>query len=198
MSVLTREISVSASMEEVRDLLTSLPRVSEFTEVRGVTGETPPKITVGTTWKNPGVTMRMPASDTTTVTDVSEIRIAWTTRSMLFGFIPSQMYWSHNLEGNNGGTKVINTLERVSMMGVPIGLLVKLPFLPFLYLARGTVDRRLQDLLIGGDPCAVRFATERMLTPDSSAYTAARSCTIWRMRPTRSRLVRTRRSRSAS
>ena len=29
--------------------------------------------------------------------------------------------------------------ERVFMMGVPIGLLVKLPFLPFLYLARGTM-----------------------------------------------------------
>jgi hypothetical protein len=139
MSVLTREISVPLSMKNVHDLLTSLPKLSEFTEVRGVTGEPPPKIIVGTTWKNRRVTMLMPTSDTTTVTDVSETRIAWTTRSMLLGFIPSQMYWSYNLEGNDDGTKVINNLERVFMMGVPFSLLVKLPFLPFLYLARGTM-----------------------------------------------------------
>ena len=139
MSVLTREIYVSVSIEKVHDLLTSLPRLSEFTEVRGVTGGPPAKITVGATWGNPGVTMLMPASDITTVTDVSETQIAWTTQSKLLGFIPSQMYWSYNLEGNGDGTRVINTLERVLMMGVPIGLLVKLPFLPFLYLARGTM-----------------------------------------------------------
>ena len=126
-------------MEKVRDLLTSLPRVSEITEVRAVIGEPPAKITVGATWKNPGVTMLMPTSDTTTVTDVSETRIAWTTRSLLLGFIPAQIYWSYSLQGNDHGTRVINTLERVFMMGVPIGLLVKLPFLPFLYLARGTM-----------------------------------------------------------
>ena len=136
MSVLIREISVPVSMEKVRDLLTSLPRISEFTEVRGVTGEPPAKITIGTTWKNPGVTMLMPTSDITTVTDLSDTRIAWVTRSLLLGLIPSQIYWSYNLEGNVEGTRVINTLERVFMMGVPIGLLVKLPFLPFLYLAR--------------------------------------------------------------
>ena len=139
MTVLTREISVPVSMEKVRDLLASLPRLSEFTEVRAVTGEPPAKFTVGTTWKNAGVTMHMPTSDITTVTEVSETRIAWTTRSMLLGFIPSRMYWSYNLEGNDDSTRVINTLERVFMMGVPIGLLVKLPFLPFLYLARGTM-----------------------------------------------------------
>jgi len=138
-SVITREISVSVSIEKVRDLLTSLSRLSEFTEVHGVAGEPPAKITVGTTWKNRRLTMNMPTSDTTTVTEVSETRIAWTTRSMLLGFIPSQMYWSYNLEGNDDGTRVINTLERVFMMGVPFGLLVKLPFLPFLYLARGTM-----------------------------------------------------------
>jgi hypothetical protein len=81
----------------------------------------------------------MPTSDTTTVTEVSENRIGWTTRSKLLGFIPSQMYWSCNLEGNDDGNRVINTLERVFMMGVPIGFLVKLPFLPFLYLGRGTM-----------------------------------------------------------
>jgi hypothetical protein len=137
--VLTREISVSVSIEKVRELLTSLSRLSEFTEVRRVTGEPHAKMTVGTTWKNPGRTMNMPTSDITTVTEVSETRIAWTTRSMLLGFIPSQMYWSYDLEGDNDGTRVINTLERVYMMGVPFGLVVKLPFLPFLYLARGTM-----------------------------------------------------------
>ena len=147
MAVLTREVSVSVPMEKVRDLLTSLPRISEFTEVRGVTGDPLAKITVGTTWKNPGVTMLMPTSDITTVTDVSETRIAWTTRSMLLGFIPSQMYWSYNLEGNDDGTRVINTLERVFMMGVPIGFLVKLPFLPFLYLVRGTMMASEKKLL---------------------------------------------------
>ena len=147
MAVLTREVSVSVPMEKVRDLLTSLPRISEFTEVRGVTGDPLAKITVGTTWKNPGVTMLMPTSDITTVTDVSETRIAWTTRSMLLGFIPSQMYWSYNLEGNDDGTRVINTLERVFMMGIPIGFLVKLPFLPFLYLVRGTMMASEKKLL---------------------------------------------------
>ena len=83
--------------------------------------------------------MRMPTSDITTVTEVSETRIAWTTRSMLLGFIPSVMYWSYTLEGTDDVTRVINTLERVFMVGIPIGLLVKLPFLPFLYLAGGTM-----------------------------------------------------------
>ena len=139
MTVLTREISVPVSIERVRDLLASLPRLSEFTEVRAITGEPPATITVGTTWKNPGVTMHMPASDITTATDVSETRIVWTTRSMLLGFIPSKMCWSYSIEGNDDGTRVINTLESVFMMGVPIGFLVKLPFLPFLYMARGTM-----------------------------------------------------------
>ena len=148
MSVLTREISVPVSMEKVREVLTSLPRISEFTEVRGLIGEPPAKITIGTTWKNPGVTMLMPTSDTTTVTDLSETRIAWTTRSLLLGFIPSQIHWSYNLEETGEGTRVINTLERVSMMGVPIGRLVKLPFLPFLYLARGTMIASAKKLVL--------------------------------------------------
>ena len=72
MSVLTREIFLSVSVEKVRDLLTSLPRLPEFTEVPGVTGEAPAKIAVGTTWENRGVTMLMPTSDITTMTEVSE------------------------------------------------------------------------------------------------------------------------------
>jgi hypothetical protein len=139
MPVLVHEVSVSVSIVNVRDLLTSLPRLSEITEVRDFSGEAPAKITVGTTWKNPGVTMHMPTSDTTTVTEVSENHVAWTTRSKLFGFIPSQMPWSYILDGNGDGTRVINTLESAFMLGVPIGTLVKLPFLPFLYLARGTM-----------------------------------------------------------
>ena len=139
MPVLTREFSVPVSIEKVRELLTSLSRLSEFTEIRTVAGEPPAKMTVGTTWKNRGTTMLMPTSDTTTVTDVSETRVAWTTRSMLLGLVPSRVYWSYNFEGDHDGTRVINTLERVFMMGVPIGSLVKLPFLPFLYLARGTM-----------------------------------------------------------
>lgn len=139
MPVLVHEVSVSTPIVKVHDLLTSLPRLSEFTEVRGFSGEAPAKITVGATWKNPGVTMHMPTSDTTTVTEVSENRIVWTTRSKLFGFIPSQMHWSHVLDGDGEGTRVINTLESAFMLGVPIGALVKLPFLPFLYLARGTM-----------------------------------------------------------
>ena len=139
MSVIIREFSVRVSMDKVHDLLTSLPRLSEFTEVRGVTGEPPAKITVGATWENPGVTMLMPTSDITTVTEVSDTRIAWTTRSLILGFIPSQMNWSYNIDDNGDGTRVINTLERVSMMGLPIGLMVKLPFLPFLHLVRSTM-----------------------------------------------------------
>lgn len=139
MPVLVHEVSVSAPIVEVHELLTSLPRLSEFTEVRGLSGKAPAKITVGTTWKNRGVTMHMPTSDATTVTEVSENRIGWTTRSKLFGFIPSQMHWSYILDSNAEGTRVINTLESASMLGVPIGALVKLPFLPFLYLARGTM-----------------------------------------------------------
>ena len=138
-SVITREFSVSVSMEKVHDLLTSLPRLSEFTQVRGITGEPTAKITVGATWENPGVTMLMPTSDITTVTDVSETRIAWTTRSMILGFIPSQMNWSYNIDDNGDRTRIINTLERVSMMGLPIGLMVKLPFLPFLHLVLSTM-----------------------------------------------------------
>ena len=139
MSVLSRDFSVSAPIEEVHDLLTSLPRLSEFTEVRGIAGESPAEFTVGTTWKNSGVTMGMPTSDVSTVTEASDARIAWTTRSKLFGLIPSQMFWSYNLESEDDGTRVINHLERVFMMGVPIGILVRFPFLPFLYLARGTM-----------------------------------------------------------
>ena len=130
-SVIIREFSVRVSMDKVHDLLTSLPRLSEFTDVRGVTGEPPTKITVGATWENPGVTMLMPTSDITTVTEVSDTRIAWTTRPLILGFIPSQMNWSYNIDDNGDGTRVINTLERVSMMGLPIGLMVKLPLLSF-------------------------------------------------------------------
>ena len=49
------------------------------------------------------------------------------------------MHRSHVLDGDGEGTRVINTLESAFMLGVPIGALVKLPFLPFLYLARGTM-----------------------------------------------------------
>ena len=139
MSVLSREFDASASIEHVRDLLTTLPKLSEYTEVRGITGDAPEEFAVGTTWKNSGVTMGMPTSDISTVIELSETLIAWTTWSKLLGLIPTQMYWSYTLESKDDGTRVINTLERVYMMGVPIGILVKLPFLPFLYLARGTM-----------------------------------------------------------
>lgn len=121
-------------------MLTSLPRLSELTKVRGFSGEAPAKITVGTPFgRTPGVTMRLPKSDSTTMTEVSEDRVAWTTRSQLLRFIPSQMHWSYILEDNGDGTRVIYTLESAFMLGVPIGALVKLQFLPFHFLARGTM-----------------------------------------------------------
>ena len=96
--------------------------------------------------------MGLPTSDTTTVTDLTETRIAWTTRSMLLGFVPTQMNWAYNLEGSDSGTRVANILERVSMMGLPIGLLVKLPFLPFPYMVRSTMTASEKKLLHSLNP----------------------------------------------
>ena len=98
MSVIMRQVSVSSPIEKVLDLLTDLARISEFTEVLGTAGAPSGKMAIGTTWKNRGVTMGLPTSDTTTVTDLTETRIAWTTRSMLLGFVPTQMNWAYNLD----------------------------------------------------------------------------------------------------
>ena len=145
--VLTHRYSVSAPVEQVHDLLTDFSRLTSVTDVSKVRGESPEKITVGTTWKNRGTTMLMPAFDTTTVTEVTDHRIAWTTRSILLGIVPSRMHWSYHLEEDDRDTVVTNTLERVWMIGIPFGLVVRLPILPFLYLARGSMRSGGQKLV---------------------------------------------------
>ena len=85
------------------------------------------------------MTMAMPTLDINTVTEVTDARIALTTRSMVLGFIPSEIRWSYALEAADGGTRVTHNMERVNMVGVPFGGVVKLPFLPLLYMARGAM-----------------------------------------------------------
>ena len=66
---------------------------------------------------------------------------------------PAQTFYERiNLEGSDSGTRVANILERVSMMGLPIGLLVKLPFLPFPYMVRSTMTASEKKLLHSLNP----------------------------------------------
>ena len=135
MPVLTRKVIVSASLEKVNEMLTSLERLPEHTQVSGAKGG-PARITVGARWKNRGATLKMPAWDSTTVTELTNQRVAWHTRSIVLGIIPVGAHWSYTLEKTTGGTAITNTFERVTMFGLPAGPLIKAPFLPMVYLAR--------------------------------------------------------------
>ena len=139
MPVLTYEVSVSAPVEKVHQLLASAGRVPDYSQVRKTSGGASTQITPGTTWKNRGATLKLPSWDSTTVKEVSPRRIAWHTRSMVLGMIPVGADWSYTLAQTGAGTTVTNTFERVTMFGLPVGALIKSPVLPMVYLARGTM-----------------------------------------------------------
>lgn len=139
MPVLTRKVAVSVPVERVYQLLTSVQRLPEYTQVSGATGASPAQITGGARWKNRGATLKMPSWDSTTVKEVTNQRIAWHTRSMVLGLIPVGADWSYALEKTAGGATITNTFERVTMFGLPVGPLIKTPVLPMVYLARGSM-----------------------------------------------------------
>ena len=139
MPVLTRRITVSAPLASVRQTLTTVDRIPEYTEIGGVRSASDAQMVAGTTWKNRGATLKLPSWDSSTVREVSDNRIAWHTRSMVLGLIPVGADWSYSLEPSGSGTAITDTFESVTMFGLPIGPLIKAPFLPMLYLARGAM-----------------------------------------------------------
>jgi hypothetical protein len=150
MAVLTRRITVAAPLEKVHQLLTSPQRLPEYTEVSGTRGTVPVQFTAGARWKNRGATLKLPAWDSTTVLAVTNERIAWHTRSMALGVIPVGANWSYSLEKTAQGTTITNTFERVTMFGLTVGLLIRAPFLPMVYLARGSMmasEKKLKETL---------------------------------------------------
>jgi len=138
MAVLTQQQVVSAPASEVRNLLMDPSRIPDFTQVRSVAASAP-RLAVGVTWRNRGATLKLPSWDSSKVTEVSEDLIRWHTRSMVLGVIPVGADWSYTLAPADGGTRVTNAFERVTMFGLPVGPLIKAPFLPMLYLARGAM-----------------------------------------------------------
>ncbi|MBI4199481.1 MAG: SRPBCC family protein [Chloroflexi bacterium] len=150
MPVLTRQVTVPAPVEAVSQLLTNAQRLPEYTQVSGAKEGPPGPVVAGARWKNRGATLKLPSWDSTTVQEVTNQRIAWHTRSMVLGFIPVGADWSYTLEKATGGTTITNTFERVTMFGLPVGALIKAPFLPMVYLARGSMmasEKRLKKTL---------------------------------------------------
>ncbi len=158
MPVLTRTIVVRAPLSSVRELLTEVQRIPDYTEVDRVRSDDR-QMVVGTRWRNQGKTLKLPSWDWSTAREVSDSRIAWHTRSMVLAFIPVGADWSYTLEASDPGTRVTCSFEKVTMLGLPIGLLIKAPFLPMLYLARGAMMagekkllRRFEDASTGRPP----------------------------------------------
>jgi uncharacterized membrane protein len=150
MAVMTRQYTVDASVEQVRDLVTDLSRISQFTEVSKVSSDSAPRMTPGARWKNRGATLKLPSWDSSTATEVTDNRIRWHTRSMVLGVIPVGADWSTTIHDDHGRAEVTNTFEKATMFGIPIGALVKAPFLPMRYLAQGAImagEKRLTDTL---------------------------------------------------
>ncbi len=150
MPVLTRKVTVPASVEKVHQLLTSGQRLQDYTEVPGGPTGLVGQIVAGAHWKNRGATLKLPSWDTTTVKEITNERISWHTRSMVLGVIPVGADWSYRLEKAAEGTTITNAFERVSMFGLPVGLLIKAPILPMVYLARGSMmdsEKRLKKTL---------------------------------------------------
>ncbi len=139
MPVLARRFTVSAPLEKVHLLLTSAQKLPEYTQVSGSKDAPSAPISAGASWKNRGATLKMPSRDSTTVKEATQERIAWHTRSMVMRLIPVGADWSYTLERTAQGTTITNTFERVTMFGLPVGPLIKAPFLPMLYLARGSM-----------------------------------------------------------
>jgi hypothetical protein len=139
MAVLKHVVSVTAPMDKVHQLLTSVGRIPDYTQVRKTGGPSAAQLAVGATWKNRGTTLKMPSWDSTTVKEASPRRIAWHTRSMVLGMIPVGADWSYTLEQTGAVSTVTNTFERVTMFGLPVGPLIKSPVLPMVYLARGSM-----------------------------------------------------------
>jgi hypothetical protein len=74
---------------------------------------------------------------------------------MVLGVIPVGADWSYALRAVQGGTEVTHTFERVTMFGLPVGPMIKAPFLPMLYLARGAMmagEKKLAQVLANGAP----------------------------------------------
>jgi hypothetical protein len=139
MAVLSRMIVAPATPDAVRKVLISVERIPDYTQVASVRDASAKELAAGATWKNRGATLKLPSWDSSRVTEVTADRIAWHTRSMVLGIIPVGADWSYTIKPAQGGTEVTNTFERVSMFGLPVGALIKAPFLPMLYLARGAM-----------------------------------------------------------
>ncbi len=153
MPVLMRRQTVTASLDQVRQLLTDLNRLPDRTQVSSVTMVSGSRLEAGATWKNRGATLKLPSWDTSKATEVTPTKIAWRTRSMVLGVIPVGANWSYALRSVDGGTEITHTFERVTMFALPVGPLIKAPFLPMVYLARGAMmagEKKLAQALGSG------------------------------------------------
>ena len=139
MAVLVRKQTVSAPPDQVHKLLTDLNRLPDRTNVSSVRPGSGSRMESGSTWKNRGATLKLPSWDSSRAGEVTPDRIAWRTRSMVLGVIPVGADWSYALRSVQGGTEITHTFERVTMFALPVGLLIKAPFLPMVYLARGAM-----------------------------------------------------------
>jgi hypothetical protein len=138
MAVLTRTIIVRAPLSSVHELLTEIPRIPDYTQV-GRVKSNDRQMVAGTRWSNEGATLKIPSHDSSIAREVSDTRIAWHTRSMVLRIIPVGADWSYALEASGQGTRITSTFEKATMFGLPIGPLIRAPFLPMLYLARGAM-----------------------------------------------------------
>ncbi len=155
MAVLTRQQTIAASPDRVHQVLTDLGQLPNRTQVSSVKPVSGSRIETGTTWKNRGATLKLPSWDSSRATEVTPNRIAWRTRSMVLGVIPVGANWSYDLRAVEGGTQVTHTFERVTMFALPVGPLIKAPFLPMVYLARGAMmagEKKLAQVLGAAAP----------------------------------------------
>jgi len=139
MTVLSRKYTVDAPLEKVHDLITDLSRVSEFTQISAVSPDSAARMTPGAQWKNRGATLKLPSRDRSTAGEIDGNHVRWHTQSMVLGVIPVGADWSYTMQDEKGCTNVTNTFERVTMFGIPVGALIKAPFLPMRYLALGAM-----------------------------------------------------------
>lgn len=155
MPVLTRQQTIAASPDRVHQVLTDLGQLPNRTQVSSVKPVSGSRMETGTTWKNRGATLKLPSWDTSRAFEVTPNRIVWHTSSMVLRMIPVGADWSYTLRPAQGGTEITHTFERVTMFGLPIGPLVKAPFLPMLYLARGAMmagEKKLAKVLGSAAP----------------------------------------------
>ena len=153
MPVLVRRQTTRAALDTVTRVLTDVARIPERTEVPAIREASGSQVVTGATWKNRGATLKLPSWDSSRVTEVTPQRIAWHTRSMVLGLILVGADWSYTLKPVDAGTEITHTFERVTMFGLPVGLLIKAPFLPMVYLARGAMmagEKKLDRVLSEG------------------------------------------------